>query len=102
MNAGHYLHKAELLLKRREFEKVVESLEKAILSAKYENDFITLIQSHCFLGEFWLMQGEYMKAKGYLSFVSENSVMAETFDDLLNEEINQSKLLVSLIERYKE
>ena len=102
MKAEQYLYKAELLLKRKENEKVVESLEKAISLAKDENDFVTLIQAHCFLGEFWFMHEEYVKAKKYLSFVIENNDKIETFDDLLNTEMYQSELLVSLIIRYKE
>ena len=102
MNAEQYLYKAELLLKRKENEKVVDSLEKAISLAKDEDDFVTLIQAHCFLGEFRFMQEEYLKAKKYLSFIIENSHKIETFDDLLNTEMYQSELLVSLIVRYKE
>ena len=48
------------------------------------------------------MQEEYLKAKMYLSFVIENSNNIETFKCLLNTEMHQSELLVSLIVRYKE
>ena len=103
MNAKHYLTKAEMLLSRKMNEKVVESLEKAISTAKEENDFITLFQSNCFMGEFLFMQGEYEKASEYLDFVQENAEKAiASYDDLLNDEINESNLLISLIGRYAE
>ena len=102
MNAEQYLYKAEFLLKRKEYEKLVEALEKAILLANEHGDFVTLIKAHCFFGEFLFMQGEYAKAKEYLLFILENNDKTETCDDLLNEEIFQSDLLISLIERYKE
>jgi hypothetical protein len=46
------------------------------------------------------MQGDYEKAVEHLSFVQDRREKAEAHDDLLNDEIQESALLLSLIERY--
>jgi tetratricopeptide (TPR) repeat protein len=101
MRAEQHIFKAELLLKRKEYDKVVESLEKAIDIASEENDFVSLIQARCFLGETLFMRGEYKKSREHFAFILENEQKAEDdFDDLLNNEMATSDLLISLIDRY--
>jgi hypothetical protein len=92
MNAERYLMKAEMQLKR--------GLKRAIVSAHAAGDWPGLISAHCFMGEVRFMQGDCEKAAEHLSFVQNHREKAEAHDDLLNDEIQESALLLSLIERY--
>ncbi len=100
MKAEQVIYKAELLLGRKMYNKIIETLENAINLAKEENDFVSLIKANSFLGEALFMRGSYDKASEYLSFVIENSNEIESYDDLLDVELNQCDLLLGLIERY--
>ncbi|MDR0440861.1 MAG: tetratricopeptide repeat protein [Candidatus Accumulibacter sp.] len=100
MDAGRYLMKAEMQLKRGLRNEAVDSLERAIVSAQEAGDWPGLISAHCFLGEVRFMQGDYEKATEHLSFVQNHREKAKAHDDLLNDEIQESALLLSLIERY--
>jgi len=107
--AEQQIMKAEMLLKRKEFDRAVESLEKAIQFAneheKEDEDddlyFAYLVQAHCFLGEAMFMKGEYAKAKEHLSFIEANhDEIEENWDDALNNEVQKSNYLLHLISRY--
>ena len=100
MKSEHIIYKAELFLSRKMYNKVIETLENAINSAKEENDFVNLIRANCFLGEALFMEGNYEKASKYLLFVTENSNEIESYDDLLDMELHHCDLLLGLIERY--
>jgi|GEM_PF-5162312 len=101
--------KAHLLLKRKEFDRVIESLEKAIQFAnehepENEDDdlhFLHLIQAHYFLGEVYFMKNDYTLAKKHFDFIQDNSEeIYQNWDDALNHELQSSELLLSLIEHY--
>jgi tetratricopeptide (TPR) repeat protein len=100
MKAEQYLMKAEMLLKRDLFDKVIETLETALEKANEENNFVDLLQANCFLSEAYFMQNQYEKAREYLTFVQDNSDEAENHDDLLSQEIYESDLLLSLLDKY--
>ncbi|MDR1911102.1 MAG: hypothetical protein LBQ52_01980 [Helicobacteraceae bacterium] len=103
MNAGIYINKAEALLQRKTSDwrsKIEESLQKAIATAKENDDFASLIQAQCFLGESLFMRGEYKRARESLSFAVENAKTKEDFDDMFDQEIASANLLILLIDRY--
>jgi tetratricopeptide (TPR) repeat protein len=100
MNARRYPMKAEMQLERGLRNEAVDSLERAIVSAQEAGDGPGLIPAHCFMGEVRFMQGDYEKAAEYLSFVQNHREKAKAHDDPLNDEIQESALLLSLIERY--
>jgi tetratricopeptide (TPR) repeat protein len=109
MKSEQQITKAHLFLKRKEFDRVIESLEKAIQFAneqEQENEdddlhFSHLIQAHCFLGEVYFMKNEYVLAKKHFEFVQDNSEeIYQNWDDALNHELQSSELLLSLIADY--
>ena len=107
--AQQQIFKAQLQLKRKDIDKVIESLKKAICLAnehepESEDDdlhFACLIQAHCFLGEVYFMKSEYTKASEHLQFIQNSSEeIYQNWDDTLNHELETSELLLSLIKRY--
>ena len=118
-NANLYLLQAEAAIESGNNEKVVEYLEKAIAltktnTTKYEF-YVTSIEALYLMGEFLFMQGEFQKAKKYLlsamnsySLLEEESENDDDYTDIfdecdfLEESIDKSVILISLIERYKE
>ena len=103
--AEQCIAKAEMLLrykKHNDFDKVIESLENAIQLAKEDEDeFASLIQAHCFLGEVLFMKGDYTLASEHFSFIDDNTEkIYRDWDDVLNRELQTSDTLSALIKRY--
>ena len=95
MNAELYVTKASLQMSRGETEKAVESMKKVL---EIGDDMVSVAQAHCFLGEYYFLNGDYVSSKKNLKWVDERREELETdYDDLLNEEIDRAEMLLDMI-----
>jgi len=60
MNAELYITKASLQISKGEIDKAVDSMMKAI---EIGNDMISVTQAHCFLGEYYFVNQDYVLSK---------------------------------------
>ena len=95
MNAELYVTKASLQMSRGETEKAVESMKKVV---EIGDDMVSVAQAHCFLGEYYFLNGDYVSSKKNLKWIDERREELETdYDDLLNEEIDRAEMLLDMI-----
>lgn len=95
MNAELFIKKALLQIKKGQTDKAVESMNKTI---EIGDDIVSVVQAHCFLGEYYFINQDYISAKYHLEWISEQQDEFETdYDDLLNEEIDRAEMLLDMI-----
>lgn len=95
MNAELFIKKALLQIKKGQTDKAVESMKKTI---EIGDDIVSVVQAHCFLGEYYFINQDYISAKYHLEWISEQRDEFETdYDDLLNEEIDRAEMLLDMI-----
>lgn len=98
MNAELYVEKASLQISKGEIEKAVGSMIKAI---EIGDDLISITQAHCFLGEYYFINQDYILSKEHLEWISERQEELEIkYDDLLNDEIDKANLLLDMMETF--
>ncbi len=98
MNAELFITKASLQINKGEIDKAVESMKKAI---EVGDDRISVVQAHCFLGEYDFIKQNYISAKEHLEWISEQQDELEiAYDDLLNEELERVDILLEMIEKF--
>ena len=98
MNAELYVKKASLQISKGEIEKAVGSMIKAI---EIGDDLISITQAHCFLGEYYFINQDYILSKEHLEWISERQEELEIkYDDLLNDEIDKANLLLDMMETF--
>lgn len=99
MNSQLYIRKAVLQLKRGEIEKAVENIKLAI---EADDDFVSVVQAHCILGEYYFVTQQYPLSIQHLEYILEVQEEIETqYDDLLNDEILTAYTLLEIIEKFK-
>jgi len=99
MTTQLYLQKAEMQLSRGMEEKALESLLAAL--ACQDGDTISEAQAHCFLGEYWFIHQQYAQAQEHLAWLSDRTEQLErNYDDLLNEDIREAEVLLSIMQRF--
>ena len=95
MNAELFIKKALLQIKKGQTDKAVESMKKTI---EIGDDIVSVVQAHCFLGEYYFINQDYISPKYHLEWISEQQDEFETdYDDLLNEEIDRAEMLLDMI-----
>ena len=98
MNAELYVKKASLQISKGEIEKAVGSMIKAI---EIGDDLISITQAHCFLGEYYFINQDYILSKEHLEWIAQRQEELETeYDDLLNDEIDKANLLLDMMETF--
>lgn len=96
MNAELYVKKASLQISKDEIEKAVGSMIRAI---EIGDDLISITQAHCFLGEYYFINQDYILSKEHLEWISERQEELEIkYDDLLNDEIDKVNALLNIME----
>ena len=99
MTTQLYLQKAEMQLARGMEEKALESLLAAL--ACQDRDAVRETQVRCLLGEYWFVHQQYVQAEEQLSWISDHAERLEQdYDDLLNEEIRETEVLLGIMQRY--
>lgn len=95
MNAELYVKKASLQISKGEIEKAVGSMIKAI---EIGDDLISITQAHCFLGEYYFINQDYILSKEHLEWISERQEELEIkYDDLLNDKIDKVNALLNIM-----
>lgn len=65
------------------------------------DDLISITQAHCFLGEYYFINQDYILSKEHLEWISERQEELEAeCDDLLNDEIDKANLLLDMMETF--
>lgn len=96
MNVELYVKKASLQISKGEIEKAVGSMIKAI---EIGDDLISITQAHCFLGEYYFINQDYILSKEHLEWIFERQEELEIkYDDLLNDEIDKVNALLNIME----
>lgn len=99
MNAELYLKKGRLNLKKKQYEKAIESLCLAIEIGN--DDTVSQAKAHCLLGEYYFINHNYEKAAIHFQWISDNAEDLEAeWDDVLSDEINRADVLLDLLERF--
>ena len=98
MNSELYINKASMQIKKGDIEGAVCSMKKVI---EMNDDKVSIIQAHCFLGEYYFVNQNYTLAKEYLDYILEQQEELENeYDDLLNDEMINANVLTDLIDKY--
>lgn len=98
MNGELFIIKASLQINKGEIDKAAESMNKVI---EIGDDRISVVQAHCFLGEYDFIKQNYISAKEHLEWISEQQDELEiAYDDLLNEELERVDILLEMIEKF--
>lgn len=98
MNAELYVTKASLQMSRGQTEKAVESMKKVL---EIGDDVVSVAQAHCFLGEYYFLNGDYVSSKKNLKWIDKRREELETdYDDLLQEEFERVDVLLAMIEKF--
>lgn len=98
MNSRLSVNKAFLQLKRGEIEKAVDAMKQAI---EISDDFVSVIEAYCFLGEYYFVTQKYALSKEYFEYIFDKQEEIETkYDDLLNDEILKADIFLESIEKF--
>ena len=98
MNAELYIKKASLQISKGEIDKAVDSMKKAV---EIGNDIVSVAQAHCFLGEYYFLNQDYISSKENLEWFSKWQDKLETdYNDLLNYEIDKANMLLDMMEKF--
>ena len=98
MKAELYVNKASMQMKKGDIEGAVCSMKKVI---ELNDDKVSNVQAHCFLGEYYFVNQNYILAKEHLDYiVDQQEELENEYDDLLNDEIINASVLIELIEKY--
>ncbi|RRD92181.1 hypothetical protein EII17_14305 [Clostridiales bacterium COT073_COT-073] len=98
MKAELYINKAFMQIKKGDIEGAVCSMKKVI---ELNDDEVSNVQAHCFLGEYYFVNQNYILAKEHLDYIMEQQEELENeYDDLLNDEIINANVLMELLEKY--
>lgn len=85
-------------IKKGDIDGAVGSMKKVI---ELNDDEVSNIQAHCFLGEYYFVNQNYTLAKEHLDYIMEQQEKLENkYDDLLNDEIINANVLIELIDKY--
>ena len=98
MKTELYINKASMQIKKGDIDGAVGSMKKVI---ELNDDEVSNIQAHCFLGEYYFVNQNYTLAKEHLDYIMEQQEKLENkYDDLLNDEIINANVLIELIDKY--
>lgn len=98
MKTELYINKASMQIKKGDIDGAVGSMKKVI---ELNDDEVSNIQAHCFLGEYYFVNQNYTLAKEHLNYIMEQQEKLENkYDDLLNDEIINANVLIELIDKY--
>lgn len=98
MNSELYINKASMQIKKGDIDGAVCSMKKVI---EMNDDKVSNVQAHCFLGEHYFANQNYTLAKEHLNYIMEQQEELENeYDDLLNDEIISANVLIELIEKH--
>lgn len=98
MNAELYVKKAFLFASKGDFEKAVESMNKAV---EIGEDIVAEVQARCFLGEYYFINRNYDLSKEHLEWILDLAEELESdYDDLLNDEIAAAEVLLTMMELF--
>lgn len=98
MNAELYINKASMQIKKGDIDGAVCSMKKVI---ELNDDEVSSLQAHCFLGEYYFVNQNYTLAKEHLDYIMKQQEELENeYDDLLNDEIINANVLMELISKY--
>ena len=98
MKTELYINKASMQIKKGDIDGAVGSMKKVI---ELNDDEVSNIQAHCFLGEYYFVNQNYTLAKDHLDYIMEQQEKLENkYDDLLNDEIINANVLIELIDKY--
>ena len=85
-------------LKKGDIDGAVYSMKKVI---EMNDDKVSIVQAHCFLGEYYFVNQNYTLAKECLDYILEQQEELENeYDDLLNNEIINANVLTQLIDNF--
>ena len=85
-------------IKKGDIDGAVCSMKKVI---EMNDDKVSNVQAHCFLGEHYFVNQNYTLAKEHLNYIMEQQEELENeYDDLLNDEIISANVLIELIEKH--
>lgn len=85
-------------LKKGDIGGAVCSIKKVI---EMNDDIVSLIRTHCFLGEYYFINQNYSLSKEHIDWVLEQQdELEKEYDDLLDDEIINANVLVELIDKY--
>ena len=83
MKAELYVNKASMQMKKGDIEGAVCSMKKVI---ELNDDKVSNVQAHCFLGEYYFVNQNYILAKEHLDYIVEQQEELENeYDDLLKQ-----------------
>lgn len=69
---------------------------KKVIEMNY--DVVSLVQAHCFLGEYYFIHQNYIFSKEHLYHIlQQQDELEREYDDLLNDEIINANVLSELI-----
>ena len=98
MDAKLYLNKAVMQLSRGLEEGGVQSLKAAL---EGDGDEVSKTQARVILGEYFVMKGRPAQARECLGPVAQDAErLRDQYDDLLDEEICRTDMLLDMIERF--
>lgn len=98
MKAELYVNKAYMQMKKGDIVGAVCSMKKVV---EINDDKVSTVQAHCFLGEYYFMNQNYTIAKEHLDYIMEQQEELENkYDDLLNDEIINANVLIELMDKY--
>ena len=98
MKSELYINKAFMQLKRGDIDGAVCSMKKVI---ETNEDIVSLVKAHCLLAEYYFIHQNYACSKEYIDWIMERQDELENeYDDLLNDEIINTNVLVELIDKY--
>lgn len=98
MKAELYINKASMQIKKCDIDGAVCSMKKVI---EMNDDKVSNVQAHCFLGEYYFVNQNYTLAKEHLDYIMKQQEELENeYDDLLNDEIINANVLTELIDKY--
>lgn len=97
MKSEQMIMKAYMQIKKGDIDGAVCSMKKVI---ELNDDEVSEIQAHCFLGEYYFETENYLLAKEHLDYIIQRQEHLENaYDDLLEEEIRNAQALIEQIDK---
>lgn len=99
MTTQLYLQKAEIQLAK---DLEVKALERFLAALDFQDDdIVSKTQARCFIGEYFFVHQRYTQAQEQFGWITDRAEWLEQeYDDLLNEKIKKTEMLLGIMERF--